>query len=239
MSGPRNLGQRHGDAAARRPAQRCARMGGHRVDPAARHGGAARAACGVRQWRSLADALALAVVFTIAARSCSTRGWILTFVYPLLALALGTLGTLGGPVHERDDRARARARPVLALRARGRRRAGGRERRRQPAPRRRRARLHGAVLRPAWLHQLLRETAGDARDRGGQLLPQRDDRGDPRRRGHADLLHGRRHHGRVRRAARAARPRRPRARGGDRDDRARAWRRSTLGSPSTATITTS
>ena len=54
-----------------------------------------------------------------------------------------------------------------------------------------------------------------ARHRGGQLLPERDDRGDPRRRRHADRLHGRRHHGRVRRAARAgpttptARSRRP------------------------------
>ncbi len=48
-----------------------------------------------------------------------------------------------------------------------------------------------------------------ARDRGRQLLPERDDRGDPRRRRHADLLHGRRDHGGVRRAAGAGRPRRP------------------------------
>ena len=59
-----------------------------------------------------------------------------------------------------------------------------------------------------------------ARDRGRQLLPERDDRGDPRRRRHADRLHGRRHHGRVRRAAGAGRPRRPGAGGGAGDDRA-------------------
>src|SRR5580704_9338196 len=49
----------------------------------------------LRQWRSMANALALAVVFTIAAQVVFDRGAILTFVYPLLALILGTLGTLG------------------------------------------------------------------------------------------------------------------------------------------------
>jgi adenylate cyclase len=48
----------------------------------------------LRQWRSLLDALALAVVFTIAVQVAFNSGWIVTFVYPLLALALGTLGTL-------------------------------------------------------------------------------------------------------------------------------------------------
>ena len=70
-------------------------------------------------------------------------------------------------------------------------------------------------------------------------LPQRDDRGDPRRRRHADRLHGRRHHGRVRRAARAARPRRSRARRRHRDDRRAPATRSTRGSPSRATTTAS
>jgi adenylate cyclase len=48
----------------------------------------------VRQWRSLLDALALAVVFTVAVQIIFNSGRIVTFVYPLLALALGTLGTL-------------------------------------------------------------------------------------------------------------------------------------------------
>ena len=49
----------------------------------------------VRRWRSLLDAVALAVVFTIATQVAFNTGWIWTFVYPLLALAVGTLGTLG------------------------------------------------------------------------------------------------------------------------------------------------
>jgi len=48
----------------------------------------------VRRWRSMLDALALAAVFTVAAQLAFDSGLILTFVYPLLALALGTLGTL-------------------------------------------------------------------------------------------------------------------------------------------------
>jgi adenylate cyclase len=48
----------------------------------------------LRQWRSMLDALALAVVFTIAVQVAFNGGRIVTFVYPLLALALGTLGTL-------------------------------------------------------------------------------------------------------------------------------------------------
>jgi len=49
----------------------------------------------VRPWRSLVDAVALAAVFTVAVQIAFNSGWIVTFVYPLLALALGTLGTLG------------------------------------------------------------------------------------------------------------------------------------------------
>jgi adenylate cyclase len=48
----------------------------------------------LRQWRSMLNALALAVTFTIAAQVIFDRGAIVTFVYPLLALAVGTLGTL-------------------------------------------------------------------------------------------------------------------------------------------------
>jgi adenylate cyclase len=48
----------------------------------------------VRPWRALADALAAAVVFTVVAQLAFNTGWIVSYVYPLLALALGTLGTL-------------------------------------------------------------------------------------------------------------------------------------------------
>jgi adenylate cyclase len=48
----------------------------------------------LRQWRSMLNALALAVTFTVAAQVIFDRGAIVTFVYPLLALAVGTLGTL-------------------------------------------------------------------------------------------------------------------------------------------------
>jgi adenylate cyclase len=48
----------------------------------------------VRQWRSLLDAVALAVVFTVAVQIAFNSGRIVAFVYPLLALAVGTLGTL-------------------------------------------------------------------------------------------------------------------------------------------------
>jgi adenylate cyclase len=48
----------------------------------------------IRQWRSLLDALALALVFAIAVQVAFDSGRIVTFVYPLLALALGTAGTL-------------------------------------------------------------------------------------------------------------------------------------------------
>ncbi|HEV3319601.1 MAG TPA: adenylate/guanylate cyclase domain-containing protein [Solirubrobacteraceae bacterium] len=46
------------------------------------------------RWRAMVDAVALAVVFTIATQIAFNSGWIWTFVYPLLALAIGTLGTL-------------------------------------------------------------------------------------------------------------------------------------------------
>ncbi len=48
----------------------------------------------VRRWRSLLDAVALAIAFTVATQIAFDTGWIWTFVYPLLALAVGTLGTL-------------------------------------------------------------------------------------------------------------------------------------------------
>ena len=48
----------------------------------------------VRQWRSLLDALAIAAVFTVATQIAFNNGSIVAFVYPLLALAVATLGTL-------------------------------------------------------------------------------------------------------------------------------------------------
>jgi adenylate cyclase len=44
--------------------------------------------------RALLDSLAAAVVFTIATQLVFDSGWILSFVYPLIALAIATLGTL-------------------------------------------------------------------------------------------------------------------------------------------------
>ena len=49
----------------------------------------------LRGWRAMFDAVVLAVVFTVAVQIAFDNGRILTFVYPLLALILGTLGTLG------------------------------------------------------------------------------------------------------------------------------------------------
>ena len=48
----------------------------------------------LRQWRSLLGALALAIVFTFATQIAFNSGLITAYVYPLLALAIGTLGTL-------------------------------------------------------------------------------------------------------------------------------------------------
>jgi len=44
--------------------------------------------------RALLDGLAVAVVFTLAVQIAFDKGWILSFVYPLFALILATLGTL-------------------------------------------------------------------------------------------------------------------------------------------------
>ena len=44
--------------------------------------------------RALLDSLAAAVAFTVATQIAFNSGWILSFVYPLLALVVATLGTL-------------------------------------------------------------------------------------------------------------------------------------------------
>ncbi len=48
----------------------------------------------LQRWRSLLSALVVAVLFTVAAQLAFNDGVIVAYVYPLLALALGTLGTL-------------------------------------------------------------------------------------------------------------------------------------------------
>jgi adenylate cyclase len=48
----------------------------------------------VRPLRAFLDALAAAIVFTVATQVAFGQGWIVDFVYPLFALAIGTLGTL-------------------------------------------------------------------------------------------------------------------------------------------------
>ena len=109
----------------------------------------------VRPLRSLLSALALAVLFAIAVQIAFDRGLIVSFVYPLLALALGTLGTLAvlymGEAIERERVRDVFSRfvpadvvdEVLASADENLRLGSGR------------ARLHGALLRPEGLHQLL------------------------------------------------------------------------------------
>ena len=48
----------------------------------------------VRPLRAFLDALAAAVAFTVVVQLAFNSGWIVDFIYPLFALALGTLGTL-------------------------------------------------------------------------------------------------------------------------------------------------
>ena len=48
----------------------------------------------VRRWRSMLDAIALAAVYSLAVQVAFDNGWVVTYVYPMLAVVLGTLGTL-------------------------------------------------------------------------------------------------------------------------------------------------
>ena len=85
-------------------------------------------------------------------------------------------------------------------------------RRRRRRPPRRRAREATVMFSDLRGFTSFAETLEPERVIGvAEPLPDRDERGDPRPRRHARGLHGRRHHGRVRRAAAAGRPRRPRA----------------------------
>ena len=144
---------------------------------------AARAACGVRRWRSLLDALA-------ARRRVHGRDPARVQQRPHRHVRLPAAGARAGharhaarALRERSDRARARARRVLALRPRGCRRRGSRQRRREPAPRAASSATAPCCSRDLRGFTSFSETQPAAqRDRGRQLLPQRDDRGDPRRR---------------------------------------------------------
>jgi adenylate cyclase len=46
------------------------------------------------RWRAMLEAVVLAAVFTVAVQVAFQHGWIVSFAYPLLALGVGTLGTL-------------------------------------------------------------------------------------------------------------------------------------------------
>ncbi len=48
----------------------------------------------IRPWRALVDALVATVAFTVAIQLAFNSGLIVSFVYPLLALTVGTLGTI-------------------------------------------------------------------------------------------------------------------------------------------------
>jgi adenylate cyclase len=67
----------------------------------------------LRGWRSLLTAVALAAAFTVSAQLAFDSGVIIAFVYPLLALALGTLGTLL-TLYVRETIERERVRDVFS-----------------------------------------------------------------------------------------------------------------------------
>ena len=151
--------------------------------------------------------------FSGVAQLAFLRGQVIATAVPLAALAIATVCALAVAARARGLRAPAHARPVRALRARGGRRRGARTRGDGDL------RLGGVSREGTVLFCDLRGFTSFAEslppDRVIEVLNHyltRDERRDPRPRRDADRLHGRRHHGRVRRADRAARPRRPRAR---------------------------
>ena len=155
----------------------------------------------------LSLALALAATLTIGTQLAFNCGWMVSFIYPAGALVLSTAGALSVQlVTVAFERERVRdlfsrfvpenvVEEVLASADQG------------PAPGRRAARGDGHVHRPARLHDVRRVAHPRQRDRSPQPLPQRDERRDPRPRRHPRRLHGRRHHGGVRRADRTSRSR--------------------------------
>ena len=145
---------------------------------------------------------ALAGLYFVFVQLVFNAGVIIGLIYPLASLILGVDRRPRRGARARRLRARARARHLLALRAGGR---GGRraeERRRGPAPGRRATRGDRALQRHPRLHHVLGEPAAGGGDRGPQPLPDHDDRHHPPQRRNARVVHGRRHHGGVRRADR-------------------------------------
>ncbi len=67
----------------------------------------------IRPWRALLDALAAAVAFTIGVQLVFNSGLIVSFVYPLLALTLGTLSTIA-ILYMSEAIERARTRDLFA-----------------------------------------------------------------------------------------------------------------------------
>ena len=94
MPGARNLGERGVHAAARGAAEGRSRAGWTCSLIVLLGAAVPLGSLRVRRWRSLLDALALAAVFTVAVQIAFNSGVIVTYVYPLLALVLATLGTL-------------------------------------------------------------------------------------------------------------------------------------------------
>jgi adenylate cyclase len=113
-------------------------------------------------------ALALGAVYLVAAQVAFDWGYV-------LPVADGARPV--GDLHARSARARrgvrppAHPRPVRAVRPGDGRRPGRRQRRRGPAARRRGAPRHGALQRPAGIHDVLRIPPGGRGDRGPQRLP--------------------------------------------------------------------
>jgi adenylate cyclase len=67
----------------------------------------------VRRWRSLIDALVLAAAFAVATQLAFNSGLIVSFTYPMLALALATLGTLAA-LYVTETLERERVRDVFS-----------------------------------------------------------------------------------------------------------------------------
>ena len=184
------------------------------ASPPSRRGDAAAEAARPRCSRRSASAS----LYAVAAQLAFDSGTVLPFVYPLLALVLSALGALAvnylltsferQRVHDTFARFVPEAVVADVLERVD---DGG------PPLRRRAARVHGAVQRPARLHQLRRGARARTGDRSAEPLPGGDERRDHGRGRHPRRLHGRRDHGRLRRADRAGGPRRPRPRGGARD----------------------
>ena len=165
---------------------------------------------------TLMVALSAAALFLVSAQVAFNHGWVVSFVYPFGSLTLSSIGSLA-------------AHYLLA--------AFERERVRD---------VFSRFVPESVVEQVLARTDSDLRLGGvslvgtimftdlrgfttfseslpadrviqaRELLPERDDRGDPRARGDARLVRGRRHHGGLRRADRTAGSRRSR-----RGDRAR------------------